>query len=531
MLNTLLQLFGGIGLFLLGMNLMTDSLKALAGEALRQWLIRFTDSPLKAMFSGMTLTMVVQSSTATTLATIGFVSAGVLTFSNAIGVIIGANIGTTSTGWMVALLGLKISISKLALPLIALGAIFKLLARDRLALFGMTIAGFGLLFFGIDVLQQAMEGVAASVDLSQWSGDTLLGSLLLVLIGVVMTILLQSSSAAITATLAALASQAINLEQTLTLVIGQNIGTVVTAILAAISATTSAKRTAAVHVIFNVVTAIFAFLFLLPTFLWAFQHLNYIHSIDPVLIVAAFHTCFSLLGALIFMPFIGKFEQLLVKLLPEKEASLTRYLDDSLYSVPALAIAATERVLMQSTADIYHLFVKFIRGEIVAPMINTSELDSTLKKVESYLEHMTVPQSTNDQQHLILLLRLLVYIRVLRNDLNEVTQVDLLKKQQILQELPLDFANHLEKQISYLQIEPFPKFPADLVDESVQLEQLSTEQQTFLRQKIMNASVNHQFTAAQTLELLAAQRWIVHLITHTQRVTLLLKQDEDKTIE
>ena len=181
--------------------------------------------------------------------------------------------------------------------------------------------------------------------------------------------------------------------------------------------------------------------------------------------------------------------------------------------------------------NIYHLFVKFIRGEIVAPMINTSELDSTLKKVESYLEHMTVPQSTNDQQHLILLLRLLVYIRVLRNDLNEVTQVDLLKKQQILQELPLDFANHLEKQISYLQIEPFPKFPADLVDESVQLEQSSTEQQTFLRQKIMNASVNHQFTAAQTLELLAAQRWIVHLITHTQRVTLLLKQDEDKTIE
>ena len=98
MLNTLLQLLGGIGLFLLGMNLMTDSLKALAGEALRQWLVRFTDSPLKAMFSGMTLTMVVQSSTATTLATIGFVSAGVLTFSNAIGVIIGANIGTTSTG-------------------------------------------------------------------------------------------------------------------------------------------------------------------------------------------------------------------------------------------------------------------------------------------------------------------------------------------------------------------------------------------------------------------------------------------------
>ena len=151
MLNTILQLSGGIGLFLLGMSLMTDSLKALAGEALRQWLVRFTDSSLKAMFSGITITVAVQSSTATTLATIGFVSAGVLTFSNAIGVIIGANIGTTSTGWMVALLGLKFSISQLALPLIAFGAILKLLAKDRLALIGMTIAGFGLLFFIINI--------------------------------------------------------------------------------------------------------------------------------------------------------------------------------------------------------------------------------------------------------------------------------------------------------------------------------------------------------------------------------------------
>lgn len=527
MLNVILQLSGGIGLFLLGMSLMTDSLKALAGEALRQWLVRFTDSSLKAMFSGITITVAVQSSTATTLATIGFVSAGVLTFSNAIGVIIGANIGTTSTGWMVALLGLKFSISQLALPLIAFGAILKLLAKDRLALIGMTIAGFGLLFFGIDVLQQAMTGIAASVDLSRWSTENLLSKLLLVLIGFVMTILLQSSSAAITATLAALASQAINLEQTLVLVIGQNVGTVVTAVLAAVGATTSAKRTAAVHVIFNIVTAIFAFLFLFPGFVWAYQYITFVHKMDPVLIVAVFHTCFSLLGALIFMPFIGKFEQVLLKLLPEQESSLTRYLDDSLYSVPALAIAATERVLLQTLTDIYRLFIKFIRGEIITTMINTNELDATIKKVESYLEHMSVPQSLSDQQRLILLLRLAVYIRVLRNDLQEVAQVELLKKQQILQELPLALATHLEKQIEYLQMQPFSKFPIDFVNDLIQLEKVSSEQQEFLRQKIIHASVNHQLTASQTLELLAAQRWIVHLIAHTQKVAVLLQQDQE----
>jgi len=159
-LSVIVQLMGGIGLFLLGMSLMTDSLKAIAGEALRQWLVRFTNSPIKAVLSGIGLTVVVQSSTATTLATIGFVSAGVLSFSHAIGVIIGANIGTTSTGWMVALLGLKFSIASFALPLIGVGALLKLLGKEKIAFIGLTLAGFGLLFFGIQILQDAMSGVA-----------------------------------------------------------------------------------------------------------------------------------------------------------------------------------------------------------------------------------------------------------------------------------------------------------------------------------------------------------------------------------
>ena len=128
-----MQLSGGIGLFLLGMTLMTDSLKAMAGDSLRLWLGRFTGSPIKAMFSGIGFTMLVQSSTATTLATIGFVSAGVLTFAQAIGIIIGANIGTTSTGWMVAFLGLKFSITAFALPMVGVGAMMKLLGKELVA--------------------------------------------------------------------------------------------------------------------------------------------------------------------------------------------------------------------------------------------------------------------------------------------------------------------------------------------------------------------------------------------------------------
>ena len=204
MFQVIIQLMGGIGLFLLGMSLMTDSLKAMAGESLRQWLAKFTGSPFNAMLSGIGFTLVVQSSTATTLATIGFVSAGVLTFAQAMGVIIGANIGTTSTGWIVAFLGLKFSISNFALPMIGLGAIMKLLGKDRLALVGLGVAGFGLIFFGIDVLQIAMASFAERVDLSVWSNNDISTRLILVLIGIIMTILLQSSSAAVTATLAAL---------------------------------------------------------------------------------------------------------------------------------------------------------------------------------------------------------------------------------------------------------------------------------------------------------------------------------------
>ena len=232
-MNVIIQLLGGIGLFLLGMSLMTDSLKAIAGEALRQWLVGFTNSPIKAVLSGIGLTVVVQSSTATTLATIGFVSAGVLSFSHAIGVIIGANIGTTSTGWLVALLGLKFSIASFALPMIGIGALLKVLGNEKVSFLGLTLAGFGLLFFGIQILQDAMSGIAELIDLSRWAEPTLIMKVILVVIGILMTILLQSSSAAITTTLAALSTQAINFEQTLALVIGQNIGTVATAVLAA----------------------------------------------------------------------------------------------------------------------------------------------------------------------------------------------------------------------------------------------------------------------------------------------------------
>lgn len=170
------SLLGGIGLFLLGMILMTDGLKTAAGDALRRVLLRFTGGPFRAMLSGATITALVQSSSATTLTTIGFVSAGILTFQQAVGVIFGANLGTTSTGWLVSLLGFKVSIASYALPMVGVGALLNLLGRGRLRAAGLALAGFGLIFVGIDQLQSAMAVVATRIDPSMFPRDTFGGA-------------------------------------------------------------------------------------------------------------------------------------------------------------------------------------------------------------------------------------------------------------------------------------------------------------------------------------------------------------------
>jgi phosphate:Na+ symporter len=197
------QLFGGIGLFLLGVFLLTDGLKTAGGEVLRRILVKFTGRPFTAFISGTGLTVLVQSSSATTLATIGFVSAGILSFSQAIGLVIGATLGTTSTGWLVALVGLKFGIGKLAFPLVGLGAMARLVTHGRKAALALSVAGFGLMFVGIDSLQTGMAGLSGSFSTDQLPHGTFFGRALLVVIGIVLTVIMQSSAAAVATTLAA----------------------------------------------------------------------------------------------------------------------------------------------------------------------------------------------------------------------------------------------------------------------------------------------------------------------------------------
>ncbi len=394
-------IIGGVGLFLLGMSLMTDGLKSLAGDRLRVVLSSVTGRPLRAFLSGAGLTVAVQSSSATSLATIGMVSAGLLSFPQAVGVIIGAAVGTTSTGWIVSLLGLKFSIASVAMPMVGVGVLVKLFTRDRRAAVGMVIAGFGLIFVGIDTLKTAMESASAHMNPGSLPGGTAWGDVALVGIGVAMTVVMQSSSAAVAMTMAALHSGSITLEQGVSLVVGANVGTTVTPMLAAIGATTAAKRTAAAHVVFNTASSAIG-LAAIPLFLWI------VRSVTPdadrsVLSLAAFHTGFTLVGALVFVPFARAYAGLIARLVRERDGALTLHLDDTVASVPAVAVDAARRAVMEAGAILVEAVRETAAVGAASPDTRRGieEVDGALDRVRSFLGRVrTDPNAAEHVAHI-----------------------------------------------------------------------------------------------------------------------------------
>ena len=343
-------ILGGVGIFLTGMILLTDGLKAAAGDSLRSGLQRFARTPARGLASGTAITALVQSSSATTLTTIGFVSAGLLTFPQAVGVIFGANLGTTSTGWIVSVLGLRVSVGAMALPVVGAGALMRLLGRGRVAHGGMALVGFGLIFVGIDTLQVGMEGLAERIDPASFPGDTLPGKALLVLLGVVMTVVMQSSSAAVATALTALHAGSVGFEQAALLVVGQNMGTTVKAALASIGGTVPVRRTAVAHILFNLATGALALAllpFLLAASLWV------VGPGEEVVAVALFHSAFNLLGVAVLFPVIGPFAGWVERLVPETERQLTRNLHKSLVEIPSVAVEAGRRTAVAIAAELF----------------------------------------------------------------------------------------------------------------------------------------------------------------------------------
>jgi phosphate:Na+ symporter len=351
-LETTVSIVGGVGLFLLGMVVMTDGLKALAGTALKTVLEKAAATPLLGTFWGAVITLLVQSSSATTMTTIGLVSAGLLTFPQGLSLVFGANIGTTGTGWLVAAFGVRISLTAWALPIVFVGALMKVIGRGRLAAAGAAIAGFALILVGLSTLQEGMSGLAESLHPSDLptimnaAGAIDLAGLarviLLVAVGAIMTTVMQSSTASIAVTLSALYAGAVGLDQGLALVIGQNIGTATSSAVAAIGASSTAKRLAVAYIAFKLVAALIAivlFPFVTPAIVRAAQ------TIDPTALLAAYHTAYNVVGVAVLLPLMGPFTRLIERLVPERGSPFTKYLDPASLRSPMVAVEAVRRTI------------------------------------------------------------------------------------------------------------------------------------------------------------------------------------------
>jgi phosphate:Na+ symporter len=384
-LETLVSIVGGVGLFLLGMAVMTDGLKALAGTALKTVMEKAAATPLLGTFWGAVITLIVQSSSATTMTTIGLVSAGLLTFPQGLSLVFGANIGTTGTGWLVAAFGVRISLTAAALPIVFVGALLKVVGRGRLAAAGSAIAGFALILVGLSTLQQGMGGLAESLHPSDLPTVTnaagfidlagFANVLLLVVVGAIMTTVMQSSTASIAVTLSALYAGAVGLDQALALVIGQNIGTATSSAVAAIGASSTAKRLATAYIAFKLVAALIAialFPFVTPFIVRTAQ------TIDATTLLAAYHTAYNVIGVAVLLPLMGPFTRLIERFVPERGSAFTKYLDPASLRSPMVAVEAVRRTVERALETLCIATATGLEGVTAGAIVRPVLDDATL---------------------------------------------------------------------------------------------------------------------------------------------------------
>jgi phosphate:Na+ symporter len=405
---------GGVALFLLGMKLLTDGLKIAAGESLRNLLGKYTSTIAKGVASGILVTALVQSSSAVIFATIGFVNAGVMTLAQAIYVIFGSNVGTTLTGWIIASVGLKINLQLFAMPFLAVGmGLWLSGGGSRRGAWGQALTGFSIFFLGIDVLKTAFSDLGEFIPFDSidqgWRGN-----LLMLLVGVMMTTMMQSSSAAIAVVLTATAGGVIPVQTAAFMVIGADIGTTSTAVLAVYGATSNAKRTASAHVLFNVVNGLVVIL-LLPWYLAGIDAV-FGAGITVATTIALFHTMKKLTGLIIMLPFVGWLEHYLLQKFRDSDVQpeKTRYLDNTVLGTPSLAVSALIFELKRVGRKTRRLVNGSIKKKLTPDQIERQRfiLEGLHQSVGDYIQKMQSSDFPEDLQHTLPEgLRVLAYFR------------------------------------------------------------------------------------------------------------------------
>lgn len=349
------EISAGVAILLFGMISLENGFKSFAEGPLKKLLAKATNKFYKSFTVGVVSTALLQSSSLISVITISFLSAGLVTLYQGLGIIYGANLGTTATAWLVATLGLKLNISSLAMPMIAFGIVLYLQSRRSLKGLGNILAGLGFFFFGIAIMKNGFEAYQGALDLTSYALDGIWGDLIFIFLGIAMTVILQSSSATIAIVLTVLAVGQINYENALAFAIGANVGTTVTAIIAAMASNIDGKRIAVAHFLFKFITGLFALIFL-NQLEWLVDQTAAFMNIDQqdyTLKLAIFHTLFNLLGIILIAPFTKLQVRLLEEHIKQKkhQPSQPKYLNDASLAYPQ----ATLHVMINETQHLFDL--------------------------------------------------------------------------------------------------------------------------------------------------------------------------------
>ena len=377
-------IIAGIAIFLIGMHYMENGFKLFSGGALESVLQKFTRTTPKAIGTGFLSTAIVQSSSLVSVIVISFLSAELISLTSAVGVVFGSNIGTTTTAWLVSSLGLKIKIAQYALPMLIFGVIIQFSKENTYKGLGSVLIGLGFIFLGIAYMKEGFETLKEGLNLAEYAMSGYLGIFVYIALGSIATVIIQSSSATMAIIITALATGQIDYINALSLAIGANIGTTVTAVLGSLASNKNGKRLAVAHFIFNIVTGLIAitFIYQLKDLVDFLAPKLFISESDYAMKLALFHTIFNVIGVLVVAPFIRPLVKFLEGLFchqEQKSEPQLKYLSAEVMEIPASALEA----LRKETINLYDQSLEAI---IHAMNLHRKEIFSN-EEVEKLIEH------------------------------------------------------------------------------------------------------------------------------------------------
>ncbi len=403
-IEILFQILGGLGIFLIGIKFMGDGLKLLAGDKLKTMIDKYTTNPVKGMLVGVVVTGAIQSSSGTTALTISLVRAGLMSLPQSIAVIIGANIGTTITS---VLIGLKISV--FALPILAIGAFLIMFAQKKRKIYlGQVLFGFGALFYGLDVMGEPLKEISNEPWFTEIMRTMSNNRILAVLIGTAFTFLVQSSSAVIGIIQMLYVTGKVPLEAAIPLVLGSNLGTTITAVLASFGGSTAAKRAACAHVIFNL-TGVILFTILLTPYVSFVSWSSDQFGIEPSMQIAFSHGVFNIVMAIIMLPLIGQIVKIVTFIFKGDADEMAEeiYLNDQLLNSPSMALSqakvATSKmgVVVTSMLKNAREYITYDSGKKKEYVVQAeSLLDSMEERIKEYLVEIAHVEMSEENSEL-----------------------------------------------------------------------------------------------------------------------------------